>query len=164
MEKVIVATAQVSDSSTLKEKIEKLRFGEPFYYLLQCPNKITDWRTGMPDSAEIEIYIRGRMFGTNGELRWQKTKGGYALLWLSAGDLPEGFIEQGEWEMSESQNIFLLGGGETKPWRDTRIPRKLNYPIAWCQYPGVKVIQYKDRNSQTIRFTRYIEFVNKKGA
>ena len=39
-----------------------------------------------------------------------------------------------------------------------------DYPIEKCQFPSVKVIQYKERNSQTIRFTRYTEFIGEKGA
>ena len=92
------------------------------------------------------------------------SRNGYALLWLSEGEEPNGFAASGEWETSEPQEVFLLGGGETKPWRDTRIPRKLEYPMQWCQYPCVKVIQYKKSNSQTIHFTRYTEFIGKKGA
>ena len=103
------------------------------------------------------------MFGKIGEIRWQNTANGYSLLWLSEGNIPQGFESYGEWEMSESQDIFLLGGGETKPWRDTRIPRELDYPMDWCKYPCVKVIQYKESQSQTIRFTRYTEFIAKKG-
>ena len=164
MEKAIVATAQVSDSSALKEKIEKLQFGEPSYYLLQCPHRIADWQTGMPDSVEIDIYIQGRIFGTDGELRWQKTEGSYTLIWLSEGELPDGFAALGDWETGKPQDIYLLGGGDSPEWRDTRIPRKLVYPIEKSQYPCVKAIQYKESNSHTIRFTRYIEFIAKKGA
>ena len=166
MQKAIVATARVSDVSELAKQIETLQFGDPSYYMLQCPNEITNWEKGIPDTTEIEAHIHGRLFDKNGELRWQKAKRGYALLWLSEGDLPDGFnkFKLGEWQMSESQDIYLLGGGETKPWRDTRIPRKLKYPITWCKYPGVKIIQYKESNSQTIHFTRYTEFIAIKGA
>ena len=161
MGKAIVATHCVPDALALTEQLTHLQFGEPFYYLLHRADAITDWKTGTPDAAEIEAYTHGRLFGSNGEIRWQESKGGYALLWLSEGDLPEGFTALGEWEMSEPQDVFLLGGGETSEWRDTRIPRKLYYPIDKCQYPSVKVIQYKERDSQTIRFTRYTEFVGK---
>ena len=160
----IVATAQVNDISALINQLNNLQFGESSYYLLQSANKITDWEKGTPDEAEIKAYTRGRLFDKNREIRWQKTADGYSLLWLSEGDTPEGFESFGEWGISESHDIFLLGGGETEPWRDTRIPRDLDYPIDWCKYPCVKVIQYKESNSQTIRFTRYTEFIGKKGA
>ena len=162
MRKAIVATAQVSGISELTTQIENLQFDEPFYYLLQRPDKITNWKKGIPDEADIKAYTNGRLFDKKRELRWQETKGGYTLLLLSEGDLPDGFESfEDKWEMSESQDIYLLGGGETKPWRDTRIPRKLDYPLGWCQYPCVKVIQYKESNSQTIRFTRYTAFMRK---
>ena len=164
MGKAIVATAHVPDVSALIEQLTNLQCGEPSYYLLQRSDDITDWKKGTPDTTKIKEYTQGRLFGSSGEIRWQEAKGGYALLWLSEGDTPEGFEAFGKWKMSESQDIFLLGGGETKPWRDTRIPRKLGYPMDWCQRPCVKVIQYKERNSQTIRFTRYTEFIGKKGA
>ena len=164
MGKAIVATAHVSDVSALIEQLKNLQCGEPSYYLLQRADKITNWEKWTQDAAKIEKYTHGRLFGRDGEIRWQESKGGYVLLWLSEGDIPEGFESFGEWKISESQDIFLLGGGETKPWRDTRIPRKLDYPMDWCKYPCVKVIQYKERNSQTIRFTRYTEFIGKKGA
>ena len=160
----IVATAQVPDVSALIEQLKNLQCGEPSYYLLQRADKITNWEKWTQDATKIEEYTHGRLFGKNGEIRWQKTADGYSLLWLSEGDIPEGFESFGEWKMSESQDIFLLGGGETESWRDTRIPRKLDYPIDPCQFPSVKVIQYKDLNSQTIRFTRYTEFIGEKGA
>ena len=163
MDKAIVATAQVSNLSGLNEQLTKLQFGEPSYHLLHRPDKITNWREGIPDTAKITKYTHGRMFGSQGELRWQKTKSGYALLWLSEESLPEDFEEQGKWETTSPQDIHLLGGGETKSWRDTRIPRKLKYPMDWCESPCVKVIQYREKTSQTIRFTRYTAFVQKSG-
>ena len=164
MDKAIVATAQVSDVSALNDLLTSLQFGESKYYLLQRPDKITDWTEGTPDATTIEKFTHGRLFGINGELRWQKNTSSYALIWLSEGELPNSFTQIGNWTTSKPQNIYLLGGGETKPWRDTRIPRELNYPIKpWRKYPCVKVIQYKERNSQTIRFTRYTEFVRKSG-
>ena len=84
------------------------------------------------------------------------------MLWLSEGDLPKGFTALGEWETNPPQNVFLLGGGETSEWAETRESlENCRYPIDKCQYPSVKVIQYKERDSQTIRFTRYTEFVGK---
>ncbi|MDE0012274.1 MAG: hypothetical protein OXU36_14080 [Candidatus Poribacteria bacterium] len=164
MDKAIVAAAQVVDVSALNDQLTNLKFGDPSYYLLHRPNKITDWKKGIPDAAKIEKYTHGKLFGINGELRWQKNISGYALIWLSEGELPKEFTQMGNWTTSKPQDIHLLGGGETKPWRDTRIPRELNYPIKpWCKYPCVKVIQYKERNSQTVRFTRYTEFVRKLG-
>ncbi len=154
MGKAIVATANELDLSMLVEQIGKLTPGESSYYLLQCPNKITDWKQGHPSATEIGEYTHGRSFGKKGELRWQKTAKGYLLLWLSEGKLPEGFkpLGTGEWEMSGSQNVFLLRVGAT------RIPRKLKYPINQNS-PAVKAIQYKERNSQAVRFTRYVCFV-----
>lgn len=163
MGKAIVATKKISDISGLTAQIENLQFGEISYYLLQRPNKITDWKEGTPDTAKIEQYTHGRVFGSNGELRWQKTNGGYALLWLSEGEPSDEFTTIDEYETSKPQDIYLLGGGESPELRDTRIPRKLKYPIEKCQYPCVKVIQYKERNSQTIRFTRYTKFVPRSG-
>ena len=154
----IVATAQVRDPSALIGKLKNLQIGELSYYLLQRPDAITDWKKGHPDAAEIEKHTHGRLFGKKGEIRWQKTAKSYSLLWLSEGDLPEGFKLLGQWDMTKSQDVFLLGGGDTRPWRDTRIPRELNYPIEWCKFPRVRVIQYKELNSQTIRFTRYTDF------
>ena len=165
MGKAVVATHCVPDVSALREQLTHLQFGEPSYYLLQRANCITDWKKGTPDAAEIEAYTRGRLFGKDAEIRWKETTDGYSLLWLSEGDLPEGFTALGEceWEKHAPQNVFLLGGGETSEWRDTRIPRELDYPIDKCQYPSVKVIQYKECDSQTIRFTRYTAFVGKQG-
>lgn len=161
MGKAIVATSHVSNLSALMKRLANITIGEPSYYLLQRPNEITDWTSGALAAAEVEKYTHGRLFGKKGEIRWQKTAKGYSLLWLSEGDLPDGFkpLGTGEWKMNESQDVFLLGGGETKPWRDARIPRKLNYPIGWCKFPKIKAMQYKERNSQTIRFTRYVCFV-----
>lgn len=157
----IVATRKISDIAALTDLLTSLQFGETSYYLLQRPNKITDWKKGIPDTAKIEKYTQGRLFGSKGELRWEKTNSSYALLWLSEGELPDGFIKMGDWTTSKSQSVHLFGGGETEPWRDTRIPRELYYPMKWCKSPQVQVIQYKDRSSQTIRFTRYTEFVEK---
>lgn len=164
MKIAIVATATIVDVSVLKETLNKLQYGDPSYYLLQCPDCITNWRDGSPTQAEIGNYTYGRLFGKDGEVRWQKTADGYSLLWLSERDQEDNLLKPfkafgSEWEVSVSQKIYLLGGGETKPWRDTRIPRKLDYPMKWCKSPQVRVIQYKDLDSQTIRFTRYTEFV-----
>lgn len=159
MEKAIVATAHVPELSTLEKQLGSLTFGERTYYLLQRPDCISDWKEGYPDAVEIEKWTLGRLFGEKGELRWQKTETGYALLWLSEGKLPDGFEPLGTWEVAKSPDSLLIGGGETGPWRDTRIPRKLDYPIAWSQTPKVRVIHYRDLDSQTIRFTRYTGFV-----
>ena len=155
----IVATAQVPAPSALIGKLKNLQIGELSYYLLQRPDAITNWKKGHPDAAEIEKHTHGRLFGKKGEIRWQKTAKGYSLLWLSEGNLPEGFKLLRQWGMTKSQDVFLLGGGDTRPWRDTRIPRKLNYPMDWCKTPKVRIIQYRDLNSQTIRFTRYTDFI-----
>lgn len=163
MENVIVATSQVSNTSALNDQLTSLQFGDPKYYLLQRPDDITDWTEGTPKIATIENFTHGRLFGSQGEIRWQKDTNGFSLLWLSEGELPNGFTQIGDWTTTKPQNIHLLGGGKTKPWRDTRIPSELNYPMDWCKHPCVKVIQYKERNSQTIRFTRYTEFVQKSG-
>ena len=164
MSKAIVATRKISGIVALTDLLTSLQFGETSYYLLQRPNKITNWKKGVPDTANIEKYTHGRVFGSKGELRWQKNKESYALLWLSEGEPPAEFIAIGEYETGKSQDIYLLGGGDSLELRDTRIPRKLKYPIEKGQYPCVKVIQYKESNSQTIRFTRYTEFIAKKGA
>ena len=161
METAIVATACVSDALMLTDQLKNLQFGEPSYYLLQRSDAITDWATGAPNTVEIEKYTSGRLFGYNGEIRWQKTMKGFSLLWLSEGHLPAGFTALGKWETSTPQKLFLLGGGDTPPWRDTRIPRELSYPMEWCESPQVQVIQYRYLHSQTIQFTRYIAFINK---
>ena len=165
MGKAIVGTARMSDVPELVKQIKTLQFEDPLnpsYYLLQRSNEITDWKEGAPDIAKIEKYTHGRLFDKNREIRWKKIMGGYSLLWLSEESLPEGFTEQGKWEVSAPQKVFLLGGGETEPWRDTRIPRELKYPfVDWCQYPQVTIIQYRDLKSQTIRFTRYTEFIDR---
>lgn len=161
----IVANAKVVDVLALTAQLTNQQLvGESSYYLLQRSDDITDWKDGTPDIRKIEEYTQGRLFGVNGEIRWKKTMDGYALLWLSEGDadkaVPEPFTAlSGKWEASAPQDIFLLGGGDTKPWRDTRIPRRLHYPMEWCQSPRIRIIQYKDLHSQTIRFTRYTEFV-----
>ena len=161
----VVATAHVSELSALIDKLKKLPIGESRYFLLQRPDAITYWQKEYPGAAEVKKYSYGRLFGKDGEIRWRKTACGYSLLWLSEGDSPEGFTRlEGEWETSAPQDVFLLGGGDTTQWRDTRIPRKLDYPIDPCQFPSVKVIQYKELNSQTIRFTRYTGFVDQQGA
>lgn len=154
----IVAKTVVPDVSALMTRLETLQFAEPSYYLLQRAEAITDWAEGAPDPEEIAAHTQGRVFDKNGEIRWKKVGNGYSLLWLSEKDLPDGFEPFGEWQTSSAQDYLLLGGGETKPWRDTRIPRTLNYPMEWCKYPRIRVIQYKDIASQTIRFTRYTNF------
>ena len=162
----IVATTKVANLLALMDQLTNRQLvGEPSYYLLQRSDAITDWKKGIPDAANIERHTHGRLFGINGEVRWEKTAAdGYALLWLSESDegddLPEPFTALGgEWETSVPQDVSLLGGGETLPWRDTRIPRELKYPIEWCESPQVRVIHYKDVRSQTIRFTRYTDFI-----
>ena len=161
MGKAIVARHCVPDASALREQLTTLEFGDPVYALLQRADKMTNWKKGTPDIAKIQAYTQGRVFGKKGEIRWKQTADGYSLLWLSEGDLPKGFTTFSEWQTTPPQDVFLLGGGDTQPWRDTRIPRELDYPMQWCESPQVRVIQYKDRHSQTIRFTRYTEFVNK---
>ncbi len=164
MKTAMVATGTVADVSTLECTLNKLQFGDPSYYLLQRPNYITDWKEGIPDTVEIEKYTCGRLFGKEGESRWKKNVNGYSLLWLSERDEEKDLLNHftpldGKWKTSVQQKTFLLGGGDTEPWRDTRIPRKLKYPMKWCPSPQVKVIQYWDFQSQIIQFTRYSEFV-----
>ena len=168
MRTTIVATTKVADVSALTAQLTNRQLvGEPSYYLLRRSDAITNWEEGTPDAVDIEKHTHGRLFGINGEVRWEKTaEHSYVLLWLSEGDgeddLPEPFTALGgEWETSAPQDVFLLGGGETSPWRDTRIPRELKYPYpkGWCESPQVRVVHYKDLRSQTIRFTRYTSFI-----
>ena len=70
MRKAIVATRCVPDASALTDQLANLQFGDPFYYLLQRPDCITDWKKGHPDPAEIALYPHGRVFGKNGEVRF----------------------------------------------------------------------------------------------
>ena len=130
-------------------------------HLTTCSNVLMTspiGKTGTPDAERIEEYKHGRIFDQNGELRWHKQPDGYALLYLSEGDLPEGFTAFGEWETSEPQEASLLGGGDTKPWRDTRIPRKLKYPMKWCQFPKIKIIQYKEKHFSDYPFYAIHDF------
>ena len=160
MKTAIVATVKVADLPALNDQLTKLAIGKPSYYLLQRADAITDWKEGEPEVLKNAEYSHGRLFGKRGEVRWHKSTRGYSLLWLSEGEIPDGFKSLGKWEMTKSQNVFLLGGGETRPWRDTRIPRDLAsaYPMEWCELPKVRVIQYRELNSQTVRFTRYTHF------
>ena len=159
MGKGIVAKSQVIDVPALNDLLASLPFGDPKYYLLQRPDDITDWTEGTPDTETIEKFTHGRLFGNKGELRWQKTNGDYVLLWLSEGELPNGFTKMGNWTTSKPQNIYLLGGGDDPEPKDTRIPRKLRYPIQQSKFLCIKAIKYKESKTETIRFTRYTEFV-----
>ena len=62
MGKAIVAIRKVSDISALTDLLTSLQFGEKSYYLLQRPNKINDWKEGVPDKPKIEKYTHGRLF------------------------------------------------------------------------------------------------------
>ena len=155
----IVAKLQVSDVSALNQLLISLPFGDQKYYLLHRPDDIINWTKGTPGTEVIEQFTHGRLFGNKGELRWQKANGGYTLLWFSEGELPDGFTKMGDWTTTKPQNIYLLGGGDDPEPRDTRIPRKLRYPIQQSKFLCIKAIQYKESTSETIRFTRYTEFV-----
>ena len=161
MSKGIVATRQISDVSELISQIETLQSDEPTYYLLQRSDDITHWKKGIPDIAEIQTYTQGRLFGNKGEIRWKKTTDGYTLLWLTDNEIPDGFRSCGEWEMCKPQDIMLIGGGKTADWQSTRLPRELIYPIEQGQNPMVTAVQYKERHSQIIRFTRYTTLYGK---
>lgn len=155
-----IGQATIHKPETLHTWLEQLPVGDTPYYLLHRPDRITDWESGRPDRNQLQHFASGRLFGEKGEVRWEQTQAGYALLWLwEDAHLPEGFSPLGDWEECLPQKQHLRGGGQEKRWRETRIPRELNYPMGYCNRPQVQVISYKDTATQAVRFTRFCRFV-----
>jgi hypothetical protein len=150
----------VPDLETLHNRLSNLPVGELSYYLLSCPDKIINWQKGCPNVDTLRSFSAGRRFGETGEVRWKHHGAGYSLLWLSEGELPEGFHSLGNWATSEKQKIYLHGSWDATHdrWQETRIPRTLNYPLSGRNFPQVEVISYRDVLTQAVRFTRFCRF------
>lgn len=100
----------------------------------------------LADWQPLAAWPGGRVFGSLGELRWQRREGWLhaVLITDAAGALPEGLSLPLELPAGEPAAQRLWGMARDGAWRDGRIPDDLAYPLpaddgslAWlavCQY------------------------------
>jgi hypothetical protein len=77
-------------------------------------------------------WTSGRLFNAEWELQWEKQGDAFQLRLLTEGNLPDGW-QVTEFETVEETSLLLFGDRkrDTEPgWREARIPRWLEYPVA----------------------------------
>lgn len=147
-----VGCAFVKDHLELRDLLARLSVGEVSYFQLEKPESITDWRQGKPQLDELENYDSGRLFGDQGEVRWQRRRDSISLIWLSENAVPPPFEAFGNWE-ADRKVRFLL-----RNTRETRVPRKISYPVTGVT-PEIEAINYRNQDTQAVMFTRFCRFI-----
>jgi hypothetical protein len=77
-------------------------------------------------------WTSGRLFNAEWELQWEKQGDTFQLRLLTEGDLPDGW-QTTKFETGEETSVLLFGERKRdtdRGWREARIPRWLEYPVA----------------------------------
>ncbi len=164
------------DSQALGRLLDRL-FAEGGYYVVR---KIEDVDIGSFAGAEALLaWPEGQAFSSEIEVRWQKLSGPKELYWVLAlteaeelvqgngkepGLLAQGFVEvAGPWEVEaypgRRLGIYLWGERkEGRPdWVETRIPRRLRYPIDEAGRVRIGHYRYCLRDSRVTQYIRLAE-------
>ena len=123
-----------------------------------------------------EVWPSGRLFGEEGEYRWQRLPDGslHAVLLLESGDLPPGFESPMSLETEEDASLILWGewvnpegDPEGNPNRGPlfyaqEIPEIQRYPVEGGLQPGtltrLLVRRYRDAEGKRGEFIRCVGF------
>jgi hypothetical protein len=113
-----------------------------------------------------QAWAEGRLFGSLGELRWERTSNGALhLVLLAEGDvaIPPGYQEQLMLTRDgDDETIMLWGERQGTSWREERIPH-LHYPDKWTQRYAQLIIRHYTADPTPARqyesqFVRYVGF------
>jgi len=129
------------DKINLAPYINKIRFK---YAILEKVNKIDFKKLEDNDINNLNCWEKGRLFGDNTELKWQKRHGKFHLvITTKESDLPEGFVlYSNDLKPVQDRSIYLWGtkenlkdsetGKDIVYWYETKIPRLFEYPVDTC--------------------------------
>jgi hypothetical protein len=160
------------DGETLGRLLDRLFAGGGFYVV----RRIEEINSGSFGGAQALLaWPEGQVFSQETEIRWRKLSGSKGLYWvltltetekLVHGDEKEsGLLSQGFEQVKESWEVEAYPGhklgiylwGERKDgrsdWVETRIPRRLRYPV---NGPGRARIGYYRYYRQDSGATQYI--------
>jgi hypothetical protein len=121
--------------------INKTRFK---YAILEKVNKIEFKKLEDDDINALDCWEKGRLFGYDTELKWQKRYGKFHLvITTEESNLPEGFTPYSDdLKPLPERSIYLWGtkdrlknsetGKDVVHWYETKIPKLFEYPIDTC--------------------------------
>ena len=164
----------------LKKLFKKIFQKNEAYYLLQQSNKIDEIRRGLPDLDQLQKFAEGRAFDVNLELRWKRIDSRmlhpspqacgegpgvrWNLLVLSDTNAVKKFSPlevDVEWEVQNGKDCYLSGRWNQKlgKWIAPHLKRELEYPTFGKPdmdkiKPMVETVNYREKNTKTIRFVR----------
>ena len=153
------------DEKELGEMVKELSENITFQYQIivtfgDCNFEKFDIRTTITDFDKI---VSGRIFGKDAELRFRRISDTiFRTVVISERELSnlEG-VETKDLE-SSCKSYYLWGEqlDEKKTWFEARIPRLLHYPLDNPkELVKLKTVEYKNRESGFIEFTRFQEIV-----
>jgi hypothetical protein len=150
----------------LKKLFKKVFQKSEVYYLLQQSNKIDEIRSGLPELNQLQQFAEGRAFDMNMELRWKRIHPGvrWNLFVLSDTKAVKNFIPlevDVDWEVQNGKDCYLSGMWNQKlgKWIAPGLKRELEYPTLGRPNmdkiaPMVETVNYREKNTKTIRFVR----------
>ncbi|MBM3238309.1 hypothetical protein FJZ31_18615 [Candidatus Poribacteria bacterium] len=148
----------------LKKLFKKIFQKNEVYYLLQQSNKIDEIRHGLPNLDQLQKFAEGRAFDVNIELRWKRVEEWWNLLVLSDAKAVKNFSPlevDVEWDVQNGKDCYLAGRWNQKlgKWIAPHLKRELEYPTFGKPdmdkiKPMVETVNYREKNTKTIRFVR----------
>lgn len=123
------------------------------------------------DESFLSATEQGRIFSSEGELRWRSLGRSFRLVYLGNPPIPDDLTDfSSELEtLSPVSQRFLLWGERTdiqNEWLEQQVPHRFNYPIDSAQFPrgraALVVEQWVDA-AKIPQFSRYHSIVEVKG-
>lgn len=148
------------DETFLRELISRLPDGESRYLQMKLED-VSPISLGIP----AELWPAGRVFCQEAEVRWEKNRKDFSILFLTEDD--KFSSEDGlEWDnLYQIEDATFLLWGEEKIsskgenyWIETRIPKILKYPVEESENKtrvGINGLNYLKK--EIVQFTRFKE-------
>jgi len=116
---------------------------------------------------QLEGWTKGRIFGSDAELRWRRVGNLLHVVFLTDGDeVPECFtcpvpnpLENLECDDSDKRYLWGSQRNPDGTWEEERIARTLRYPVKNSgKVPKLVICKYHDRG--IVKFRRYKEVIS----
>lgn len=123
------------------------------------------------DPSFLETTEQGRIFSTEGELKWRRVDGLMRVVYLGEGPFPDGLEDHSpELENLERHNGELILWGERNDlkneWIEQQVPHRFNYPLRTTKYSRGRaaiIIENWTDAFGFARFSRYHSFTEIRG-
>jgi len=125
-------------SGLSRERLRDLLNNKSFYYFLRSPSAVSGFITELP---VLEDFPQGQAFNKDVEIRWQKERDSYNVLWLGLQDAPREFkLILGDWT-HEDRNAQVYSD------KETRLPKEIKH-----NNPNVGQRYFRNSETGTIHF------------